>query len=219
LSSPDAIIPHGVDLAEFTPAQNRDALWESLGHGGEFGIGIFGRVRESKGVDLLVRAAIPILQKDPRPTIVIIGETLPKDEMYRAQLQREIEAAGLNRRILFLGKLPFSEVKRYFQGVSMVASLSRNEGYGLTVLEAMASGAAVMATKTGAWEEILKDQPESIVSEHTVVAVAKVLESKLASDDLQPEGLENREYVTTYYSIEKETRELSAYYAKIAQSK
>ncbi len=216
-AAPDTIIPHGVDLVEFTPAQNRAALWETLGHEGEFGIGIFGRVRESKGVDLLVRAAIPILQQDPRPTVVIIGETVAKDEAYQAELQREIEAAGLHRRILFLGKLPFSEVKRYFQGVSLVASLSRNEGYGLTVLEAMSSGAAVMATKAGAWEEILKDQPDSIVSEHTVEAVSDVLQRKLARDLLQAEGQGNRDYVATHYSIERETNDLGAYYAKIVE--
>jgi len=210
--APDTIIPHGVDLNEFPPAKNRATLWKSFGHGGEFGIGIFGRVRESKGTDLLVRAAIPILKSDPRPTVVIIGETTSKYQPFQAELQSEIDAAGLSNRILFLGKLPFSEVKRYFQGVSLVTALSRNEGFGLTVLEAMASGASVIATKAGAWEEILQHQQNSIVHNHTIESIKESLLNKLNKSDLLQEGVANRQYVEEYHSVDQEIKMLSQYY-------
>jgi len=87
---PDVIIPHSVDPEEFKPASDRRALWESLRHGGEYGIGMFGRVRPSKGTDLLVKAAIPILQQDPKPTIVIIGEATSKYQEFQKELQAEM---------------------------------------------------------------------------------------------------------------------------------
>lgn len=211
---PDALIPHGVDLEEFSPAEDREALWESFGHGGEFGIGVFGRVRASKGTDLLVRSAISVLKKDSRPTVVIIGETKPSERAFQEELQREIDEAGLTERILFLGKLPFSEVKKYFQGVSLVTALSRNEGFGLTVLEAMASGAAVMATRAGAWEEILEPFPECLIPEHEVPAVQETLE-RILTMDLKEMGQRNRAYVEEHYPIKKEVDALLSYYKSV----
>ena len=211
---PDEIIPHGVNLEEFYPAPSRDTLWKSLGHGGEFGIGAFGRVRPSKGTDLLVRAAIPLLKADLRLTVIIIGETTSKYQAFQADLQSEIDAAGLTDRILFLGKLPFSEVKRYFRGVSLVTALSRNEGFGLTVLEAMASGASVIATKAGAWAEILAHQPNSIVPEYSVDQVKQTLMQKLTISDLKSEGKANHHYVSENYSITNEVDKLCDYYLR-----
>ena len=41
--------------------------------------------------------------------------------------------------------------------MSVVAALSRNEGYGLTPLEGMASGAAVLTSSAGVWDELVRD--------------------------------------------------------------
>ena len=41
--------------------------------------------------------------------------------------------------------------------MTIVAALSRNEGYGLTPLEGMASGAAVLTSKEGVWDELVRD--------------------------------------------------------------
>ena len=212
-SPPQALIPHGVDLQEFTPVEDRETAWKSFGHGGDFGIGIFGRVRPSKGIDLLVEAAIPLLQADSRPTIVIIGETTPKFQAYRDGLQALIDEAGLSERILFLGKLPFAEVKRYFQAVSLVTALSRNEGFGLTVLEAMASGTTVLATKAGAWEEVIREK-NHLIEGYEVESVRKSLAKLLTQYDLGVEGELNRKYAEAHHDINREVAALVAEYQK-----
>ena len=56
----DAIIPHGVDLQRFHCSLDKTKDWAELGFGGKYGIGIFGRVRASKGVDLFVKAALTL---------------------------------------------------------------------------------------------------------------------------------------------------------------
>mgnify|MGYP002629508362 FL=1 len=50
----DVVIPHGIDLQRYSPPPSKQQAWKSLGFPGEFGIGIFGRVRPQKGVDLLI---------------------------------------------------------------------------------------------------------------------------------------------------------------------
>jgi len=46
---PDIIVPHGVDVARYRPPESREAAWNALGFPGDYGIGVFGRVRPSKG--------------------------------------------------------------------------------------------------------------------------------------------------------------------------
>ena len=156
-SKPDLISPHGINTKQFFPPTSKALAWKKLGYPGTIGIGLFGRVRQSKGVDLLVDAAITTLKNYPDVTVLIVGETQSKDRIYQQKLQSTITQSGFQSRILFIGKRPFSELPKLFQGVSIVAALSRNEGYGLTPLEGMASGAAVLTSHAGIWPEIVKE--------------------------------------------------------------
>jgi len=216
LASPaDVIIPHGVDLQRYQPPADRGAAWQSLGFPGSFGIGIFGRVRPSKGIDLLIEAAIPVLKNNPDPTIVIVGETTPKFKSYHEDLQQKIDQAGLSSRIIFHGKRPAGELPRLFQGMSLVAALSRNEGFGLTVLEAMASGCTVLASHAGAWQDIITNglHGETVACDD-VPATSRALEQLLATD-FDKTAANNRRHVEKHYSVNGEAAALAAYYRSI----
>lgn len=150
-----AVVPHGVDTARFTPAEDRSAAWKSLGYGGQCGIGIVGRVRPEKGTDLFVDAMIRVLPHRPDFTAIIIGRTMPSDAPFEASLKARIQSAGLADRILFVGEHAPQAVPGIIRSLSLLVAPARYEGYGMTPLEAMASGVPVVATKTGAYEEML----------------------------------------------------------------
>ena len=210
---PDVIIPHGIDLDTYSPAEDRAALWKELGFPGKYGIGIFGRVRQQKGVDILVRAAIPLLKKHSDYTVVICGETTPKQQEFKNKIQVEIEAAGLNERFLFLGKQPFSELPKLFRAMSIVTALSRNEGFGLTVLEAMASGVAVLASEAGAWKDIVREGTDGyLVPCDDPIATRRKLELMMSdSAMLQEMGLHGRKRVESRFTLEREAKELTRF--------
>lgn len=210
----DVIIPHGVDLERYHPPADKKSAWQALGFPGDYGIGIFGRVRPSKGIDLLVEAAIPLLKKDEAPTIIIVGETTPKFRDYQKQLQAKIEAAGLSKRIIFHGKRPGSELPGLFQGMSLVAALSRNEGFGLTVLEAMASNCAVLASHAGAWQDIITEDVHGLTVPcddipATTNALARLLDANLAEM-----GAAGRQEVEKNYTIQREAASLVDFYQR-----
>ena len=69
---PAKINLHGVQIDKYTPAENKQKAWQSLGYGGKYGIGILGRVREQKGVHLFVEACIKILPKYPDVNLSLI---------------------------------------------------------------------------------------------------------------------------------------------------
>lgn len=210
----DITIPHGVDLDRYRPPQDKLLAWKSLGYPGEFGLGIFGRVRPQKGTHLLVRAAIPFLQEDPKPTILIVGETTNKFLSYQRELENEIEQAGLSKRILFLGKQPFERLPQLFQGLHLVAALSDNEGFGLTPLEAMASGCAVIATQAGAWPEIIgEDKTGHLIPVNDQAALSQILQKTLSRpEQLLEQGDNGLDHVRKNYSIEREAESLLNFY-------
>ena len=134
---PNIIIPHGIDLKRFFPPEDKQSSWNKLNFPGSYGIGIFGRVRHSKGIDILVDAAIKVIPEYPEATVIICGENQIEDLAYKNNMISKIKEAGLEKRIIFLGRKPFKDLPALYQAMSVVAALSRNEGYGLTPLEGL----------------------------------------------------------------------------------
>ncbi len=219
LRTPPALLaPHGIDLATYAPSSDRQADWDQSGLPGSKGIGIFGRVREQKGVDLLVRAAIPLLKDHPEYTVVICGETTPDQKSFQEKLISEIKAANLEDRFVFLGKRPFEEIPVLFRSMTIVAALSRNEGFGLTVPEAMASGTAVLASEAGAWKDIIEDGVDGrIVPCGDLAATREALADMLASpDELEEMGRKGHVKIREHYTIEREAEALCDFFKATA---
>ncbi len=148
LEVPHTVVPHGVDLGRFHPAADRAAAWRASGLPGARGIGVFGRIRANKGTDVFVEAMLRLLPAHQDVTAVVTGAA--DDAVFLEQLRARVAAAGLAGRVLFLGERPSSEMPEWFRRVAVYVAPMRWEGFGLTPLEAMASGAAVVATRTGA---------------------------------------------------------------------
>ena len=213
----DIIIPHGVDLDRFQPSIDRAALWSKLGFPGKYGIGIFGRVRHQKGVDVLIEAILPLLKDFPDFTVIICGETTAKHKNFECALKAKIATAGMQERFLFLGKQPFSSLPELFQSMHLVTALSRNEGYGLTVLEAMASGTSVIASEAGAWQDIVRPGlTGEIVPCGDIVATRNKLKSLLAdTKKLEEMGRNGRKIAEESYSLKNEAYSLTHYFRKL----
>lgn len=213
----DVIIPHGIDLDTYTPPSDKVKAWSELGFPGKYGIGIFGRIRPSKGIDLLVDGAIPVLKKHPDATVIICGETTPKFQSYEQELKQKINEVGLQDRFIFIGKRPFSELPSLFQGMSIVTALSRNEGFGLTVLEAMASGTAVLASEAGAWKDIIRNETDGYcVPIEDKDAITEKLSLMLSQPNkLLEMGMNGRQHVEANYSNKNEARALCDYFRSL----
>ena len=209
----DKIIPHGIDIERYSPGNSRQEAWDTLGLPGSLGIGIFGRVRHSKGIDILIDAAIPTLRQRPEVTVVICGECLDKDQPYKNQMLRKLSRAELSDRVVFLGKQPFSALPALFQAMTVVTALSRNEGFGLTPLEAMASGCAVITSEAGAWTDIIDNgQNGFCVPTGDVLAVTEKLEV-LLNDPAATEtmGMIARQHIVSRYTVAKEAQSLTQF--------
>ena len=88
---------------------------------------------------------------------MIVGAIAADQVGFANGLKAKIAAAGLSSRVIMTGELPIEELPRWYQRLTIYAFTSRNEGFGLTLIEAMSSGAALVAARAGAAELVVED--------------------------------------------------------------
>ena len=216
----DAIIYHGVETDVYHPAKDKSKAWQALNllpensQKGKYGIAILGRVRKQKGVHLFVESCIEVLKKYPDYTAVVVGPITASNENFVNQLKDKVTQAGMYERIVFVGEQDFSDIPDIFSALSVVVALSDNEGFGLTILEAMSSGAAVLASEAGAWKEVVREGVDGyVVPVNDLSAVKDKLESLLRDESkIAKMGIAGRERVLQHYSVEREAEELCDFY-------
>jgi mannosyltransferase len=158
------VIPHGVDTDTYVPPADRAAAFAEAGLPGLYAVGCFGRVRAQKGSDVFVDAMCRLLPRHPDFTAVLVGAITPEQSVFANDLKKRIEAAGLGSRIVITGELEIAEVQRWYQRLTIYAFTSRNEGFGLTLIEAMAVGAALVASRAGAAELVIENGATGVLT-------------------------------------------------------
>src|SRR3954462_1591227 len=164
LKRESTVVMHGVDTERYAPPADRAAAFAEAGLPGRHAIGCFGRVRAQKGSDVLVAAMCRLLPRYPDFSAVLVGAVTPEQTAFANDLKARIEAAGLSSRIVMTGELPIEELPRWYRRLTIYAFTSRNEGFGLTLLEAMSSGVALVAARAGAAELVIEDGVSGVLT-------------------------------------------------------
>ncbi|MEX3012021.1 glycosyltransferase family 4 protein [Hoeflea sp. TYP-13] len=160
-----AVVHHGVDTDRFRPPQDRDTAWRQTGYPGRLGIATIGRIRPEKGTDVFVDAMIRLLPDIPDATALIVGKAMAAHRPFKTELQGRIEAAGLSQRIIFTDEVAAANLPGLVAGLSLLVAAPRYEGYGMTPLEAMASGVPIVATDAGFFSSFIGDNKAGVVVE------------------------------------------------------
>jgi len=133
------VIPNGVDLGRvaFDPAARARVRAEFGIAGGEYVIGVLGRLDPNKQFDKVIEAAATLLDASTR--LLIVGKG---DE--RAHLEEVAAACGVTDRVIFAGER--HDVAAVLSAIDMFVASSKQETFGLSVLEALANGLPVAYT-------------------------------------------------------------------------
>ena len=215
------VVFHGANLSRFAPPDSKETAWQRTGLPGKYGIGVFGRIRPAKGTDIFVDAMIEVLPRFPDFTAIITGQALAEHQSYLRAMEDKIRAAGLSERIVFLGNLSADEIPRWYQNVAIMVACPRYEPFGITPLEAMASGCAVVASRTGAFEYIVKpDETGALIPTDDAQALADAVSVLMQTPDkVALMGQAGRERVAAEFSIEKEAEGIAQVYRAVLDVK
>jgi mannosyltransferase len=208
------VIPHGVDTETYAPPSDRAAAFAESGLPGRYAIGCFGRVRAQKGSDVFVAAMCRLLPRYPDFTAVIVGAITVDQTGFADALKHQIEDAGLQSRIVISGELEIAEVQRWYQRLTIYAFTSRNEGFGLTLIEAMSAGSALVASRAGAAELVVEDGSTGVLTppgdvDALVAALEPLMRDPAAAAAM---GVRARQRVLKQFSLDAEADRIADVY-------
>jgi mannosyltransferase len=219
LEVPHRVIMHGIDTERFHPALTSEDEFAAAGLPGRFAVGCFGRVRHQKGTDLFVDAMIALLPDFPDWTAVITGRVTAEHQAFADGLRERIEKAGLSDRIFFLGEVP--SVDQWYRRLSLYVAPSRNEGFGLTPLEAMASGTPVVASDAGAYRELIEEGVTGVVvpAGDGAALTEAVRRYMAAPEEAKEQGRRAIGHVNARFALDREADALIELYQSLGHGK
>ena len=180
------IIPNGVDLREYAPAERQ---WTPV-H-----ILSVGRLVYQKGLDLGMRALASLRNLDWTWTIAGDGDVRPALEALAAEL-------GIAERIRFTGWQDKTEIRACYEKANLFIFPSRHEGMPNAVLEAMASGLPVIATEIAGSEElVVHNETGLLVPADDVDALTTAIQTLITDETMRKQmGKASRQKVAAEYS-------------------
>lgn len=150
---------NGVDLQRFQPL-DRDAIRDELGLEG-FVLLSVGHLVPVKGHEL----AIGAMQLLPDATLMLAG-----DGPERSRLETLARELGVERRVRFLGAVPQTELVRYYNAADALVLASSREGWANVLLEAMACGTPVVASRVWGTPEVVAAPAAGVLMEERSAA-------------------------------------------------
>lgn len=172
LEHPSTVIGHGIDLERFFPTVNIRDERDALGLPPLRFVGCFGRIRQRKGTDTFVEAMLKVLPSHPDVGAIVLGRTTRAHKHYFKRLNERVRDANLSNRLLFLPEVSTVEIAKWYRALDIFVAPQHWEGFGVTPLEAMASGVPVVATTVGAFPQLVTDEVGRLVAPGDVDALA-----------------------------------------------
>lgn len=173
------VIPCAIDGAEFTLTPDARHVPNRI---------LFvGATRPIKGVDILLHALRRLVDAGRQVTLMIVGEAFYSSyQREEARLRKLVVDLGLVDRVQFTGKQRPPELVRTMQSSAALVLPSRAESLGMVLIEALACGTPVVATRCGGPEEIVNDRVGVLVPIEDPGAlacgIAQVLDRRSAFD-------------------------------------
>jgi glycosyltransferase involved in cell wall biosynthesis len=170
------VMRNGVDLQRFQPLP-RDAARRQLGIEGAPVLLSVGHLTERKGHHLVIEALPAVLKAHPAARLIIVGEG-PE----RTRLEALADLLGVASQVTLTGALPNDQLAAWYSSADVLVLASSREGWANVLLEAMACGTPVVATRIwGTPEVVACDAAGLLVEQRTGAALAAALLQLLAA--------------------------------------
>jgi glycosyltransferase involved in cell wall biosynthesis len=174
------VIPNGVDLAKFHD-KGRTAARQACGLPLDRPVILtVGGIYEGKGQHHVVEALANLSTRRPDALYVMVGAD--RRDGYVERLQRLIARSGLGDRVRFAGPQPHAALADWYSAADVFCLATQSEGWANVLLEALACGTPVVATRVGGNPEIVPDDRYGLLVPHgDVPALARALDRAIES--------------------------------------
>ena len=203
------LIENGIDVSLFANAA-ASCKEEST----ELRIGVVGRLAPEKGVEFFLRAAPGILQKHPLTKFFLVG-----DGPQRNKLQALVRDLHIDKDVIFTGTR--QDMPNVYASIDIFVLPSLNEGLPLALLEAMAAGKSVVATRVGAIPSVIATNRTGLLVEpRDIVALQDSILRLIEDSDLRRRlGKAAQEAVALRYSSESMASNYFNLYSELVRNR
>ncbi len=203
------LVPNGVDTDRFTPEGECEKIRRRIKLGSHQMVLFVGRLIPRKGVGYLIEAAKQVTKERKDTMFVLVG-----NGPMRLQLVSNIEAAGLKRNFVFLGDVSEEDLPQIYRCTDVFVLPSIQEGQGIVLLEAQASGKPVVAFNVSGIAEAVKNKETGLLvkpgsSDELAQGILKILSDNSLQEKM---GKKGREFVLRELSWDISARKLLSVY-------
>jgi phosphatidyl-myo-inositol dimannoside synthase len=216
---PVAAIDLGTDPAFFSPRRDTGSLRRRLGLGDAPLLLTVARLVPHKGQDVALRALAALSGEFPALRYLLVGEG-----HHRSRLEALARELGVADRALFAGTLTDDEVAEAYATATLYVGLSRLdngvdvEGFGISFIEAAASGVPSVAGDSGGVRSAVRDGETGVVVPPTdAEAAAEAVRGLLRNDDRRRRmGAAARRSAETHYTWDRAAKETLDFVRQVA---
>lgn len=188
-----SVINMGVDPRLFRPRDKKEVR-EQLELPLDGKVVLFaGGLISVKGLEYLLMAVPRVLEKEKRALFILVGTG-----SLEARLKQMARELGVSEQVRFVGERPHEELPLWISAAEAIVLPSLDEGLPVLLMEALASGVPVIATRVGGTPEVVKEgrngflveprNPEALAEKLSLLLSDEKLYRELAANCRMPEG-------------------------------
>jgi len=166
--TPIAVVPTGIDLGQFAPADQAAARRALALPEGDAVVLYVGRLDREKSVDRILTAFDRIAGTVPRARLVLVGHGTETE-----RLMRLARAMRVGDRIHFLGVVRHDAVAACYQAADVFLFASETETQGLVLAEAAACGVPAVTVAAPGCDEVVRDGASGLLTKNDAAALAE----------------------------------------------
>jgi glycosyltransferase involved in cell wall biosynthesis len=191
------VIYNGIDVRPLATAESRERIRLRLGVADHVCVvGTIARLDPVKDLGALIDGAAAAISDTPLH-VVIVG-----DGPLRSALEQRAQAQGIATSVTFLGHR--DDARDWLAGCDVYANVSISEGLSLTILEAMAAGLPVIATRVGGTPELIDDTCGRLVRARDLPGIADTVRAFAREPQLRSQlGAAGRRRVQARFTLER----------------
>jgi glycosyltransferase involved in cell wall biosynthesis len=187
------VLPLAVPLDRFSPGEADLELVRRHNLAGKRVLLYVGRVAGNKRVDLLVEALAQVKQQNSNTVLLVVGDynSNPAFNEVTAKIRHRAQQLGIDNDVIFTGRV--ADLPPYYRLADLYVSASLHEGFGVPLIEAMASGLPVVASNAAAHPWVVGDAALLAAAddaEDLAAQIVRVLSDDALYGDLVQRGLQ-----------------------------
>lgn len=211
IKKPVTVVPFGVDVEQFKPMAVKSFFAPE-----DFVLASIKPIEKLYNIDILIQSFAQLSPKHPHLKLLIVGEGSVKSD-----LESLAKKLNVSEKVVFTGRIPFAEVKNYYNMINVLVNISEYESFGVSVIEAMACEKPVIVTNVGGLKDIVMDETLGFKVEiRNVEQTVQAIETLMADQKLYKQiAGDVRKHVIEHYSWEKNLQQMIDIYENVIPKK